>query len=137
MRAISRLPLLLRSRNLTPSLHRNFAKAATVRMSAAAEGEQVPAAEASTLPATESSESSSGAASGPEKEEKDDKKKAEEAKLPPLTPHEFREYNRLAEHMDQFVSDFAPFTSYSATHMPPPAQSFQTNVDHDLQRLYQ
>lgn len=28
----------------------------------------------------------------------------EEPKLPPLTPAQFREYNRLAEHMDHFVS---------------------------------
>lgn len=32
------------------------------------------------------------------------KAEEEEPKLPPLTPAQFREYNRMAEHMDHFVS---------------------------------
>lgn len=43
-------------------------------------------------------------------EKKDDNKKEEEEveqpKLPPLTAHEFRQYNRLAEHMNYFHEHF-------------------------------
>ena len=41
----------------------------------------------------------------------------EEVKLPKLTTTEFREYNRLAEHMDSFVSAVNPcFRIPAATH---------------------
>ena len=42
-----------------------------------------------------------------EKKENDDNDNGaeQEEKLPPLSPAQFREYNRMAEHMDHFVSN--------------------------------
>lgn len=79
-------------------------------MSSAAEQNQpamVPPAEGPEAPAPllspeaekfakESEAKANTEAAGPSKPE-------EPAKLPPLSAHEFRQYNRLAEHMDQFV----------------------------------
>jgi hypothetical protein len=45
------------------------------------------------------------AAAGPSAPAKAEKVDTETA-LPPLTPHEFKQYNRLAEHMNYFVSRY-------------------------------
>lgn len=43
-----------------------------------------------------------------------------EQALPPLSAHEFKQYNRLAEHMDYFVSLLIPRPSSLFTPLPPP-----------------
>lgn len=52
----------------------------------------------------------SGAEAQPEPEPEPEPQS--EPALPPLSPHEFKQYNRLAEHMDYFVRPQNPPTLY-------------------------
>lgn len=58
-----------------------------------------------TKPGSSSAEAAQAVRDGPENPEEEEEEPAEPA-LPPLSPHEFKQYNRLAEHMNYFHEHF-------------------------------
>ncbi len=84
-------------------------------MSSAPQHDPIKAVDPVSDPAPECSEKVKAEAATPAPGTDEQEKEA----LPPLSPEEFRQYNRLAEHMDLFVSCAPSFVLPCSSLVPP------------------
>ncbi|KAH7041558.1 uncharacterized protein B0I36DRAFT_371715 [Microdochium trichocladiopsis] len=92
-----------------------------------------------------STSASSGEATGAEaatlNKQAKEKEEEEKDKLPPLSPHEFRQYNRLAEHMNYFHEHFRhtwnTLWTAATTNKRPAGMSIRSFIAQGLQFISQ